>query len=37
MLSRDWKLCIPDILEAVSAVNSYVAGMTFNELKWRRA
>jgi uncharacterized protein with HEPN domain len=28
---RDWKLRIQDILEAVSAVNSYVAGMTFDE------
>ena len=29
MPSRDWKLRIRDILESVAAVESYVAGMTF--------
>jgi len=31
MPSRDWKLRIQDILEAIETVRKYVAGMTFDE------
>jgi len=31
MPSRAWKLRIQDILESISAIESYVAGMTFDE------
>jgi uncharacterized protein with HEPN domain len=32
MPSRKWKLRIQDILELIDAVQSYVAGMTFEDL-----